>query len=35
MGGVQTDATPSHGHAQSVSVTLPPQTGLFFTAEHA
>ena len=35
MGGVQSEATPSHGHAQSISLTLPPLSGLYLTWEKA
>lgn len=30
LGGVTTDATPSHGHAQSAHITLPPLSTVFF-----
>jgi 1,4-alpha-glucan branching enzyme len=30
LGGVETVPTPSHGHAQSVTLTLPPLGVLYF-----
>ena len=34
QGGLQTDPVPSHGHAQSLRLTLPPLAGLVFKREH-
>jgi 1,4-alpha-glucan branching enzyme len=35
MGGVASEAEPSHGHGHSITLTLPPLSGLYLTLETA